>query len=64
MTVLLKLLETHELTPEDFVEQKYEISKGYFVTLPRQPGFVVLLHLLNDSPLLRKVSNLQYNSLV
>ena len=55
MEVIYKLLSSHEVTPDDFVEQMYEASQGRMVPLPSQPGHVILHHLLNDSALLRKV---------
>jgi nuclear pore complex protein Nup205 len=55
LNILHKLLLNHELSVNDLIEQHYEISPKSFVPLPQQPGFLILLHLLNDSPLLRKV---------
>lgn len=66
---MLKLVDQHELSNEDLMEELYEIpvaapvmggvggsQVSKVVTLPKAPGFNILLHLLNDTPLLRKVS--------
>ena len=72
LKILLKLVDQHELSSEDLIEQNYEILQGaaggggvvggvggghatQFIKLPKPPGFNILLHLLNDTPLLRKV---------
>ena len=69
LKILLKLVDQHELSNEDLIDEHYEVPvpatvmggvggghMAQFVILPKPPGFNILLHLLNDTPLLRKVS--------
>ena len=53
--ILHKLLLSHEVTAEDFVDQFYNTPEMGGAMVPKQPGHTLLLHMLNDSKLLRKV---------
>ena len=64
LKILHKLLANHEISSDDLIEQQHEISQGRFVSLPKQPGFTILLHLFNDSALLRKVNYILYTILL
>lgn len=55
LAILHKLLTSHEISPDDFTDQSYELSGGGVVTVPKPPGHTLLIHMMNDSQLLRKV---------
>ena len=49
------MISSHHVTAEDFVEQSYQLPGGGVVKLPQQPGHALLMHMMNDSILFRKV---------
>ena len=55
LKVLHKMISSHHVTAEDFVEQSYQLPGGGVVKLPQQPGHALLMHMMNDSILFRKV---------
>ena len=55
LEVLHKLLSSHEISPDDFTDHSYELPGGGVALLPKPPGHSLLLHMMNDSQLLRKV---------
>ncbi len=55
LEILHKLLLSYEVSPEDFVSQYYDTPEMGGAMVPKQPGHTLLLHMLNDSKLLRKV---------
>ncbi len=55
LEILHKLLLSYEVSPEDFVNQYYDTPEMGGAMVPKQPGHTLLLHMLNDSKLLRKV---------
>ena len=55
LEILYKLLRDHEVTEEDFREEVMELPDGSTVTASKPPGFTLLLHMLNDSPLFKMV---------
>jgi len=50
------LLEGYTPKPEDFVDQFVEMQGGVKVLVPKAPGFSLMTHMLNDTPMLRMVS--------
>ena len=55
LAILHKLLTSHEISPGDFTDQSYELPGGGVGTVPKPPGHTLLIHMMNDSQLLRKV---------
>ncbi|XP_064397234.1 nuclear pore complex protein Nup205-like isoform X2 [Halichondria panicea] len=55
LEILHKLLLSYEVSPEDFVNQYYDTPEMGGAMVPKQPGHTLLLHMLNDSKLLRKI---------
>ena len=53
--ILYKLLERHEVMFEDFVEQQVELAGEGVITLNKPPGYSIMLHMLNDTPMLKMV---------
>ncbi len=62
LEILYQLLNSHVISPEDFMEQQYSFpaksvkDPPQVVALPKPPGHVILEHMLNDSSLLKKVT--------
>ena len=58
LEILKKLLSQHEISLDDF-SQSYDIPGGgrAALPLPKPPGHSLLVHMLNDSHLLRKVGD-------
>lgn len=54
--MLFKLLEDYSPQPSDFVDQYLEVQGGQRILAPKQPGFTIMVHMLNDTPMLRTVS--------
>ena len=55
LEILHQLLSSHVVSPDDF--RQGEGPQG--VALPKPPGHVILEHMLNDSPLLKKVCTVE-----
>ena len=58
--ILYKLLSTHQVAPEDFMEQVVEVQGEGATVTNKPPGHSILLHMLNDSPMLRMVRVVVY----
>lgn len=56
LQILFKLLEGYVPRPEDFVNQAAEMQGGERVLVPKPPGFSLMTYMLNDTPMLRMVS--------
>ena len=58
LDVLYKLLSSHEFTEEDFTDITYQIPNrdSEVAILPKSPGHSLLIHLMNASHFLKKVS--------
>ena len=56
LEILYKLLRDHEVTEDDFREEVLELPNGSTVAASKKPGFSLLMHMLNDSPLYKMVS--------
>ena len=50
-----KLVWQHQVAPEDFLEQMMELQGGGTVMANKPPGHSLLIHLLNDTRLLKMV---------
>ena len=59
LDILYKLLSSHEFAEEDFTDITYHIPNrdSEVAILPKSPGHSLLLHLMNTSQFLRKVSS-------
>ena len=57
LEVLYKLLSSHELSPDHFSEQPFALADGTVAMAPQPPGHSLLVHMMNDSRLLRKVTS-------
>ena len=57
LEILYKLLRDHEVTEADFREEVLELPNGSTVAASKTPGFSLLMHMLNDSPLFKMVSH-------
>lgn len=55
---MFKLLDGYTPKPEDFVNQFVELQGGERVVVPKPPGFSLMTHMSNDTPMLRMVSYL------
>ena len=55
LDIMSKLLNSHNVSSDDFMEQKYKLPEGGMSTIPKPPGHVIIEHMLNDSKLLKKV---------
>ncbi|XP_078583598.1 nuclear pore complex protein Nup205-like isoform X1 [Branchiostoma floridae x Branchiostoma japonicum] len=55
LQVLHKLLQYHEMSPEDFLDQTIEVQGGGTTIANKPPGHTLLIHMLNDSPLLKTI---------
>ena len=53
--VLQKLLDAHEIVYEDFLDQKVELTGEGIVTLHKPAGHSLMLHMLNDTAMLKMV---------
>ena len=56
LEILHKLLRDHEVTEDDFREEVLELPNSSTVAASKKPGFSLLMHMLNDSPLFKMVS--------
>ena len=50
-------MKTHEVRPEDFTDEMVELQTGGTVAINKSAGHMLMIHMLNDSGLLRKVSS-------
>lgn len=50
-------MKTHEVKPEDFTDEMVELQTGGTVAINKSAGHMLMIHMLNDSGLLRKVSS-------
>ncbi|XP_055955132.1 nuclear pore complex protein Nup205 [Patella vulgata] len=55
LEIMCKLLHEHEVKEIDFIDQVVEIQGGGAVSTNKPPGHVLLLHMLNDSGLLKMI---------
>ncbi|XP_002740701.1 nuclear pore complex protein Nup205 [Saccoglossus kowalevskii] len=55
LEILLKLLRDYRPQAEDFIDQQVEIQGGGMVLTNKPPGYNLLIHMLNDSPLLKLI---------
>ena len=55
LEVLFKLLYQHEVVPEDFIDQTVDIQGGGTVLANKSPGHNIMVHLLNDTAMLKMV---------
>lgn len=55
LEILCKLMESHEVCVEDFLDQQVETPGGKSVGY-KPPGHTLLLHMLNETGLLKMVS--------
>ena len=55
LDVLYKLLSSHEFTEDDFQDSTYQLPNREVATVPKSPGHSLLVHLMNNSQVLRKV---------
>ena len=53
--ILAKLLANHEPQPEDFIDQMVEMQGGGTAVANKPPGHHLLIHMLNDSSMLKLV---------
>ena len=56
LEILEKLLSSHSVSLEDFYDQQVEVQGGGTAVANKPPGHSLLIHMLNDSPLLKMVS--------
>lgn len=61
LEILFKLLEGYVPKPDDFVDQFVEIQGGERVLVPKPPGFSLMTYMLNDTPMLRMVSEAEFH---
>ena len=57
LSLLHKLLSRHEFSLDDFIDQSYDLPGVGVANLPKPPGHSILVHMLSDSQLLRKVGH-------
>ncbi|KAJ8314739.1 hypothetical protein KUTeg_006889 [Tegillarca granosa] len=55
LEIMSKLLHDHEIIQEDFVDQLVELQTGGTVIASKSPGHILIIHMLNDSSLLRMI---------
>ncbi|KAK2179080.1 hypothetical protein NP493_515g00009 [Ridgeia piscesae] len=53
--VFYKLLQQHETTPEDFLEQRVEVHGEGSALANKPPGHVLMMHMLNNTPTLQMI---------
>ena len=58
LEVLYKLLYQHEVIAEDFIDQTVDIQGGGTVLANKSPGHNIMVHLLNDTAMLKMVSSI------
>ena len=56
LEVLFKLLYQHEVVAEDFIDQTVDIQGGGTVLASKSPGHNIMVHLLNDTAMLKMVN--------
>ena len=56
LDVLYKLLSSHEFTEDDFQDSTYQLPNREVAIVPKSPGYSLLVHLMNNSQVLRKVA--------
>ena len=56
LEVLFKLLYQHEVVAEDFIDQTVDIQGGGTVLANKSPGHNIMVHLLNDTAMLKMVN--------
>ena len=56
LEILCKLMVAHEVDAEDFSDQTVELQSGGTVVANKRPGHTLLIHMLNDSAMLRMVN--------
>ena len=56
LEVLYKLLYQHEVVAEDFIDQTVDIQGGGTVLANKSPGHNIMVHLLNDTAMLKMVN--------
>ena len=64
LEILFKLLESYEPRSEEFVDQFVEVQGGERILMPKPPGFSLMVHMLNDTPMLRMVSFFNWKQLL
>ena len=57
LEVFFKLLQQHEFVLEDFIDQTVDVQGGGTVLANKSPGHNIMVHLLNDTAMLKMVSN-------
>ena len=55
MQIFVKLLEQFEPSSENMSEEYIEISGRDRVTAAKTPGYTLMVHMLNETPLLKMV---------
>ena len=55
--MLFKLLDSYIPQPADFLDQHVAVQGGEMLVVPKPAGFSLMVHLLNDTPMLRMVSD-------
>ncbi|XP_070580305.1 nuclear pore complex protein Nup205-like [Ptychodera flava] len=58
LEILYKMLRDYTPQSEDFIEQQVEMQGGGMVAANKPPGYNLLVHLLNDSPMLKLILNI------
>ena len=55
LEIFVKILANYEPLPEHFIEQDVEIQGVSFGRASKPPGYEIMIHLLNDTPMFRLV---------
>eukprot|EP00794_Sanderia_malayensis_P012769 gene12769-14080_t len=58
LEIFVKILSAYEPSPEHLSDQNVEIQGVNFGRAAKPPGYEILLHLLNDTPMFRLVMNI------
>ena len=60
--ILYKLLNDHQVSTDDFVDQYVEVQGKGTAPLCKPPGHTILIHMLNESPMFKTVSRSNFGN--